>query len=885
MATDDKDITLLAYGGDVLRISITTAGGILAAPFEFDRSLQEFNERDASGIEWSLPGVNLVLVGSKTVTENTTGLKLPCVLLEAVKHNVDSMNKRIYLLLLLSFERREFVPVGKFRHSENLQKVKYIELLDGPLLCWTAGKSLHYSSYPIQDGAMHINTVPLSKPFSFFVGVIANNRLVAMGAREVGESDAMETEEVFDKSRKGVIWDHEWIALSFDLRGHKGQGDCDLYLDGTDFVPHAYAGIVSSVKVFSHHDQYELDYGLSKKTCHKNQTIVASTQGQLLLFRDGQLLKCHPLPFTDACDIIIVTVSSHQLVLVKSLTKKCCAIWEDSFEIAKTWETVDSILVDDFVHSGNDQILLLSATSSTPNPCRTFVLTDLQLCHITDKDSHSDIGKVTVEDTESSSNLWKAIQALESRLQVTQASVRESELLQEQKSRMIRKTCQSLLKMASGDPKWDSTSQENQGSLVCLYDGTNPSTRQRSRLAEVKCQGSKFTSKAVDVKCSWQHIVEDSWVIGVTLENTGDRNISDLSMSLISNGNRFQVCESTSVSSFPSFKEGPSMGNMSTSEAQPNKRFKAEMQSHAMLYPGNQTDVVAVTTLPQLGSDAQCSCRLILHQFLRETDSKERGDGVTKVTCIGQALLTAADVLEGKFSLEYHKMPTMSESDCQLALKSLNAIQVSTHLHIHSKFTNLTPFPRVLQRLMGFQPLPGHLGYICCEGALSGVRVHPQEVAPNDVLLRLHTRNENQFILAVHAFYENLADDVEITPAIPSRAVKHAVQSALTDVHTELEQTIAGCKDLIKAARDERKADQIPRTDGSDNEDAQISAETQDKQKGEQIRKDLETERISLSTLPGRVVGADRYNVLVNELLQLKLQTDGNFQELASLER
>ncbi|XP_077984725.1 uncharacterized protein LOC144439318 [Glandiceps talaboti] len=901
--------TLLTFKNHVIKITSTENDGIKALVADFDEHLREFKTR-GHPITWSLPNVTLQVVAAKCVAETLTGLVLPCMLVEVHKRRQSSATSQkknnVYALVLLSLERKAFVAIGKFQSQMSLQRMN---LVDGPLVCWTHESDIYYT-LSSRDAWMSVHKVSLPKPCTFFHSQIINRQLLAMGASETSDSVAMETDEADANSRTKVIWGYEWIVLNLDLTGHTGQGDSNPYLDGTDFVPHAYANTVRAILVQKYHKSccQESDVEISSERKRDDnciiQTLIATSQGQLLQFKEGKLLKYCSLPFSDSCEMCVAMVSGgSSVVLVKSSTGKCCAIWEKTFQVAQTWEDVGQLLVDDFLHCGSDQILLIPSSESESETLNRFMLTDLQLCNINNmnacEDDHDTITMET-KDSTSSSNLCKVVQALESRLQANVASVRKAEMLCEEKDQMIRKTCKSLLGMATGDEDTDRC--ETQYSLVCLYDGKEsckePSTSEVNWGQE---HGSEVTKKGgVYVKHGWQRVIDDKWVITVKVENSSDRPVSELSLSSVCVGGP-TIDHSDSVSSCRQSEDtsssctlhqpssGPSIhpsyvGSAAPNDSPPSKRQKLDKQSRLVLSPGNQREVVTMTTLPQFNSDGTCTCSLVLRWLEHTEDDSTRSEsctdkGIHRIQCVGTATLTATDMVNGKFTVEYNKLPQLKDSELTKAIKTLDATQLAIEMLIHSRYTNLMCLTQVLQDVVGFQKLPQHFGYIYTHGVLNGVRVQLQEMGYNNSVVKICTRNENQLVLAIHTLYEAMPDDVCIKVHTSIAEVSQAMRNSLQNIRSEIEETIEGCSDIIQAAQHKEinPGVEIPPREGQE-----VENDAQDKgSELQNARQRFDEEKRTLKNLPGSLVDEKDYVVLMSKLMRLKLRTDESLQKLS----
>nr|KAF6431712.1 hypothetical protein HJG63_008192 [Rousettus aegyptiacus] len=128
------------------------------------------------------------------------------------------------------------------------------------------------------------------------------------------------------------------------------------------------------------------------------------------------------LPCGGPCALQLKDSGGDLLFLVSCRSSDACAVWEKNFQVAAKWEKIRLVLIDDFIGTGNEQVLLLFQDSLNSDCLSSFKVTDLD--HINYSSETLDCNEDDLfEDKQD--NHYLVIPALERRVKVGLASIRE----------------------------------------------------------------------------------------------------------------------------------------------------------------------------------------------------------------------------------------------------------------------------------------------------------------------------------------------------------------------------------------------------------------------------------------------------------------------------
>ncbi|EPY87953.1 hypothetical protein CB1_000205003 [Camelus ferus] len=105
--------------------------------------------------------------------------------------------------------------------------------------------------------------------------------------------------------------------------------------------------------------------------------IALTRKNQLISFRNGIPQGVCQLPFGDPCAVHLMDSGGDLLFVVSFRSNDACAVWEKNFQVAAKWEKISSVLIDDFLGVGTEQVLLLFRDSLNSDCLSSFKITNL----------------------------------------------------------------------------------------------------------------------------------------------------------------------------------------------------------------------------------------------------------------------------------------------------------------------------------------------------------------------------------------------------------------------------------------------------------------------------------------------------------------------------
>ncbi|XP_062039499.1 Fanconi anemia group B protein isoform X2 [Lepus europaeus] len=279
------------------------------------------------------------------VSDFRTGINLPCIVLQSNKKS----NIIQYLLLFLhstnTFEKRL-----SFKVDHELKDS--IRVLNGPLVLWQCVSTLFIISS--KTG----NIVSVSDTFSsvIWAGEIGNLGTVLLGVKKCcfsEEGSQMPSEPDY------AIWNTKFCLYALESKE---------ILSEAYIIPAAYSGVtcvhVCATEIINNQIRISL--------------LALTKKNQLISFQNGTPKSVCQLPFGDPCAVQVMDSGEENLFFIVSFrSNDACAVWKKNFQVAAKWEKVNSVLIDDFVGTGTDQVLVLFKNSLNSDCLTSFKLTDL----------------------------------------------------------------------------------------------------------------------------------------------------------------------------------------------------------------------------------------------------------------------------------------------------------------------------------------------------------------------------------------------------------------------------------------------------------------------------------------------------------------------------
>ncbi|XP_071951336.1 Fanconi anemia group B protein-like [Antedon mediterranea] len=516
-------------------------------------------------------------------------------------------------------------------------------------------------------------------------------------------------------------------------------------------IPDVYADIVTVVNVCD------------------DSVIICTKENQLISFQNGKTKNLCRLPFKDAVAMdVAVVAGGKKLIVISSRCSEVCCVWSNTFEIAASWNGISRVLVDDFYNYGSDQILLLSTNSIHTNIFTGFMLTDLLCYNI--KEGDGDV----VEDgtTVSQNNLTSAVRALQKRMQVSVAAVKQSRIQLTEKVRMIHQSHKALVKMATDMN--DNADRSDQMSLVCLYDGLSHKSMSGTNAVQID---NKNTEYHPSVSSPWQRLVGDEWIVAMEVENTTRKSIQKLAISLIHRDSGQHPIVFKTRSSLYVQNKFELKGTIFEEPVQ--KRLKPQPNNpkplKTILHPTERAFICAVTKLPSF-VQSYLVCNLVLHWKSCTEDMSRPLESIG----VGSVSLTASDVAKGDLQVTLQEFCGELTDHEEI---TLNAVQLQTTVNITSQHSNISQLDSFIQTSFKFLPIANN-GLICTSGAFSLCRIYITVLNAKSVLAEIYTRDEKCLHLLVHSLQDMLPDDVIITPT--QSRVTSASKNALDELEKEI---------------------------------------------------------------------------------------------------
>ncbi|KFV11386.1 Fanconi anemia group B protein, partial [Tauraco erythrolophus] len=608
----------LSYNGEVLMFQLSKPKHVEGAAdktmnlcvrrMAFNRDTKLFVQKSSGVFSMSASHLKIEIICCSCTTDSRTGIILPCVLMKKKKRN----NVVKYLLLLLH-SSNQFEKSFHFKLDYELKED--IRLFTGPSVLWRHDNKLFY----ISANTCKVLSAPVQLSSVVWTGEIEDEGTVVLGVRTACLPES-EVEDEFSTSDR-AIWGSEFFGYTIETQ---------KILTGTFFMPHAYSRVVSSV--------YVCKNNMLKKQL-RISLVAITHKNQLIWFQDGLPKGVCELPYEKPCSVKTAVTSSNDLLFIVSFASgnTCVVQRRDSLQVASKWQKVKSVLVDDFIGSGNEQLLLLFKDDSNTDVLSTFRITDLgEVDYASDTNYEHDVP--AAEGLQENGLL--TVQALETRLQAGCTSVRELQQHLGLKKRVILESCRALIDLVEERTHILPTAKEE--GLVSLWDDVeNPHS-----LSKETSSASKVPEHFIEKL--WQRVVGDSLVVGVKLTESFYLSLRDISLSLVMDQDFSSIspiikCQNKII------KLNKAFSALTVSSCQiepPPKKMKLD------LHGKNDLKKEFPERLSPLLAFHHVCCIVLLHakNQKHQTDSLQESKKIT-VLC-GKILLSLEDISNGKYSVK-----------------------------------------------------------------------------------------------------------------------------------------------------------------------------------------------------------------------------------------
>ncbi|NXI49069.1 FANCB protein, partial [Chloroceryle aenea] len=861
----------LSYNGEVLIFHLSKAKDMEGAAdkrvnlcvrrMAFSRDTKLFVQKSSGVFSMRARQVKIEMICSSCTMDSRTGIILPCILMKKKKRN----NLVKYLLLLLHGSNH-FEQCLRFKLDYELKED--IRLFSGPSVLWRHANKLLY----ISSNTRTVLSAPVQLSSVVWTGEIEAEGTVVLGTRTACLTQG-EAEDEFSTSDRAV-WGSEFFGYAIESQ---------KMIPGTCFMPHAYSRVVSSACVCKGERL--------RKQLHVSLVAVTHKK-QLVWFQDGLPKGVCELPYENPCAVKAAVTSNNGLLFIVSFASGNISVVQrrDGLQVASTWQQVKSVLVDDFIGAGSEQLLLLFKDDSNRDVLSTFRITDLGAVNYT-----SDINyKHDVPAAEGlQENSLLTIQALETRLQAGFTSIRELQQHLGLKKKVILQSCKALIDLVEERTHILPSAKEVKcrreyrsllnstcrGCLVSLWDDVeNPPHSLSEETSLTSAVPERITEEL------WQRVVGDSLVVGVKVTESFYLSLSDVSLSLVMD-QEFSLISPIIKCRNKIIKLHRAFSALSVSSCQtepPPKKMKLDLHSKNDMkkeFPkrdsrfqleGEKT-VIAVTSLSPLLAFHRVSCTVLLHakKHTRQDDSSQESKNIT-VSC-GKILLSLEDISNGKYSVKMLRDNNYCTGSTEDILAVL-AVSGRFSFQIVSSDCTLTPLNSWLLGEMECTPFKECHDNIFCHkaGDVYGTVFNWTPKNPFKGVLTLFCRNLTVLFQCLHSLTRALP------PSCDVKLLRSGSKGALTEqLALALEKEM-----LILKSSSFSKESKAGNSLSWENEpahkisDAPVAALLESKEGVQQFRKKLQKEREECVLSVNQTMNGALYQEIALKTAEAQLTSD-----------
>ncbi|NXJ39209.1 FANCB protein, partial [Ciconia maguari] len=854
----------LSYNGEVLIFQLSktkhTEGAadktmnLCVRRMVFNRDTKLFVQKSSGVFSMRASHLKIEIICCSCTMDSRTGIILPCILMKKKKRN----NVVKYLLLLLH-SSNQFEQSFHFKLDYELKED--IRLFTGPSVLWRHANKLFY----ISCDTCTVLSAPVQLSSVVWTGEIEDEGTVVLGIRTACLPES-EDEDEFSTSDR-AIWGSEFFGYAIETQ---------KMLTSICFMPHAYSRVVSSVYV-------------CKNEILKKQpriSLVAIThKNQLIWFQDGLPKGVCELPYEKPCSVKTAVTSSNDLLFIVSFASGniCVVQRRDSLQVASKWQKVKTVLVDDFIGSGSEQLLLLFKDDSNTDVLSTFKITDLgEVNYASGINYKHDVP--AAEGLQENSLL--TIQALETRLQAGCTSVRELQQHLRLKKRVILESCRALIDLVEERTHILPTAKEVKCRRECRSEGLVSLWDDVENPPHSLSKETSLASKVPEhfIEKLWQRVVGDSLVVGVKLTESFYLSLSDVSLSLVMDQDFSSIspiieCRNKII------KLNKAFSALAVSSCQiepPPKKMKLDLHSKNDLkkeFPkrcsrvqldGAKT-VIAVTSLSPLLAFHRVCCIVLLHAKKQKhrNDSLQESKKIT-VLC-GKILLSLEDISNGKYSVKMLRDNSYCTGSMEDILAVL-AVSVRFSFQIVSSDCTLTPVNSWLLGVMECTPFKECHDNIFCHkaGNVYGTVFNWTLKNPFEGVLTLFCRNLTVLFQCLHSLTRVLP------PSCDVKLLRSRSKGVLTEqLALALEKEMLTLRSSFSSK--ESKAENSltwGNEPGKKTSDAPVASLLDSEEGVQQFRKKLQNEREESVLSMNQTMNGALYQEIALKIAEAQLSSD-----------
>ncbi|XP_054437160.1 Fanconi anemia group B protein [Pteronotus mesoamericanus] len=851
--SSDEQKRLLCYNGEVLVFQLSKGNFADKEPAEipvlhvrrmvFDRETNAFVQK-STGF-FSIKEENsyhLKILCCNCVSDFRTEMNLPYVMMQCNEKN----NIFKYFLLFLH-STNKFEKCLSFRLGYELKDG--IRVFNGPLILWEHVKTFFYISS--QTGK--VITVSFNFSSIEWAGEIENLGMVLLGQKKCYLS---EEEGPSEPSKSDyAIWNTTFCVYFLEN---------EEVISDTYIIPPAYSTIITHVHVCA----------TEFVNNQLRMSLIALTRkNQLISFQNGTPKSVCQLPFGDPCEVQLMD-SGEDLLFIVSFRSSACAVWEKNFQVAAQWEEISSVLVDDFIGTGREQVLLLFKDSLNSNCLSSFIITDLHNINISSEalDSNEDD---LFEDKPD--NCYLVIPALERRVQVGLASIPEIQQHLLLKEKIVLKSYKALMNLIQGKEDSTSIAEEKECLVTLCGEEENPVHTCDEKLSDNSQCSEQLVEKI------WYRVIDDSLVVGVKTTSSLSLSLNQVSLSLLMDEPRcssFRLikCQNRVIKLSRHCIPAPcSMPYELGSEA---KRIKvtgdSEEEEEESFVCGQPSEkecvqiVTAVTSLSPLLAFSRFCCAVLLQV-------RERGNGNCSehryIPC-GRLSFSLEDFSSGRYLVTFPKKPIEHMEDLYALLATLH----KTCFQITSANYALTSMKAWLLKHMECEVIKEFPEICFCKGpeGLYGTLFHWKQRTPFEGILIVYSRNQTALLQCLH----------NLTRILPINCFLKNLKSGSEDfLRSHLALTLE--KELVilcslSSALVKADDNLVQRCEPSKEKSSAVLSALSDRQESiHPYREELQRERQTLA-MDLKVSGA-LYREMTVKLSEVQLKSDLAAQKLSGL--
>ncbi|XP_037373955.1 LOW QUALITY PROTEIN: Fanconi anemia group B protein-like [Talpa occidentalis] len=848
----DEQESFLCYNGEVLVFRLFKGNLADEGPAEipilhirrmvFDRETRVFVQKSTGSFSLKEEDSPSKIVCCSCASDFRTGINFPYIVIQSTEKNIF----KHFLLFLHSTNK--FEKCLSFRLSHELKELR---VLKGPFLLWRHVETF----YSISSKTGKVITMSVNLSSIEWAGETENLGIILLGQKGCYLSEEGWTQ--FSKS-DFAVQNSKFCVYALENQE---------VLSDSYIIPPAYSNVVTYVHVCA----------TEMVNNQLRMWLVALTRkNQLISFQNGTPESVCQLPFGDPWAVQLMDGGGEQILFVVSFrSNDACAVWNKNFQVAAKWENTKSVLIDDFIGTGTEQLLLLFNDSLNLDCLSSFKITDFGSINYSSEPLECNKNDLS-EDTQK--NRCLIIPPLERRMQVGLASIQELQQHLLLKEKMISKSCKSLIHLVHG--KDDNTSSTEDCLVTLCGKEENP-----LHTFTEKPSGSFQVSEQILEKI-WYRVMDDKLIVGVKTSSL-HLSLNHVTLSLLS------IVVQADCSNFNFVKCQNRVIKLRRDSSLATHLVPCEIESQAkrirltvdtdyekkecfVTKPPSEEDsvhlITAVTSLPPLLALKNFGCIVLLQVRERENDDSSE-DGYIQCSRI---FISLEDLSNEKYIVTFSKknpiehmedlfafLTALRKSCFQIISPSYALNSMKVWLFDHMECAVIEEFPEIC-----FCKRPG---------SFYGTIFSWQQKTPFEGILMVYFRNQTVLFQCLH----NLIRVLPINCVL--KKLKSGVEDFLIDhsaytLEKELVTLGSLSSALVKAENNLERRSEASKEQSSGDE-----AVLSDREENIQpYREELQREKKQTLMVNPKVSGA-LYREIALELSEVQLKSDSTAQKLIGL--